>query len=79
MKNLYQNLNRKLLWQILLIYLISINSLQIVADKLDLKSGIQTVCLPKEGKETTLSYPPCTNKIPVDVYTPENKKLWLMY
>ena len=43
MKNLYQNLNRKLLWQILLIYLISINSLQIVADKLDLKSGIQTV------------------------------------
>jgi len=45
------------------------------AEKIEFKSGIQTVCIPKGGNAITLSNPPCTNKIPVDVYTPESKKI----
>ena len=48
---------------------------EIFSDKIDLKPGVQTVCLPKDGYVVTLTLPPCTNKIPVDVYTPEDKKV----
>ena len=48
---------------------------EIFSDKIELKPGVQTVCLPKDGYVVTLTLPPCTNKIPVDVYTPEDKKV----
>lgn len=75
MKKLYRNLNPNMFMRILLIYLFIMSPLQMFADKLEFKPGLQTVCLPKEGNAITLSNPPCTNKIPVDVYTPEDNKV----
>lgn len=49
-------------------------SLNIYSEKIEIKSGVQTICLPKDGTAITASLPPCTNKIPVDIYTPEDKK-----
>lgn len=44
------------------------------AQKTEPNKEVQTYCIPKEGEATTPSLPPCTNKIPVDIYTPDNKK-----
>jgi len=49
-------------------------SLNIYSEKIEIKVGVQTICLPKDGTAITASLPPCTNKIPVDIYTPEDKK-----
>ncbi|MBP7281671.1 MAG: prolyl oligopeptidase family serine peptidase [Leptospiraceae bacterium] len=63
------------LLRILLIILFSIIIYPLSAEKIEFKPGVQTVCIPKDGNGATLSNPPCTNKIPVDVYTPEDKKV----
>jgi S-formylglutathione hydrolase FrmB len=59
---------------LLFISLTFVNSFQLLAQKVELKNGIQTVCLPKEGDGGILTSPPCTNKIPVDIFIPEDKK-----
>ncbi|MBK8398862.1 MAG: prolyl oligopeptidase family serine peptidase [Leptospiraceae bacterium] len=70
-----KRLNSNFILRLILISLFCIFICPMYSEKIEIKSGIQTICIPKLGDTVTVSNPPCANAIPVDIYTPESKQV----